>query len=421
MTTLVHLGDFHAASDVRNPERFKALDQIIREASQFPHLGAWLWPGDLNGPLGRQLTVENRNALADAIQTMADRAPVLIVPGNHDQSDDLETFGRLKAQFPIYVVTQPETIRIVLATGEYASVFCFPYPTRTSLLGSSSDEVSGAADTVLRAIFTQAGQELVEARRNGDLTFMIGHVNVRGSIMSTGQPAIGHEIEITQEHLDLLGPIYKGLNHIHKPQEIAGAYYAGSVCRLSFGEIEAKRFLVIHATPQQMLDARTALLTGQEWAYRVESQPITVAAMYHVQGVLSRTAFTWQVKDGPDGAVLQAPESWIGTEVRVRYTFKQSELSALGDHQARVRGEFQGADRLVLEPVMEPDRALRAPAVALAKTLTEKVQAWAYVTDVHASATVLAKLQRLEQSDPVQLLNTVQDELRQVEAEEMLV
>jgi hypothetical protein len=57
---------------------------------------------------------------------------------------------------------------------------------------------------------------------------MIGHVNVGGAITSSGQPNIGREIEISARHLDQLGNIYKGLNHIHKAQEIAGAWYAGS-------------------------------------------------------------------------------------------------------------------------------------------------------------------------------------------------
>jgi hypothetical protein len=74
------------------------------------------------------------------------------------------------------------------------------------------------------------------------LTLMIGHVNVAGAQLSNGQPSIGHEIELNPKHLDRLGDIPKLLNHIHKPQTIAGAHYAGSVCRLDYGEIEEKRY-----------------------------------------------------------------------------------------------------------------------------------------------------------------------------------
>ena len=335
------------------------------------------------------MRVENGNALADRFLLMADKAPVLIVPGNHDQKDDLEIFGKLKAAFPIYVVTTPCTQRILLATGDYATVFFLPYPTRV--------------DESLDVAFDAAALALKRARAEGDLTCMIGHVNVRGAIMSTGQPAIGHEVEITTEQLDRLGSIYKGLNHIHAPQEIAGAHYAGSMCRLSWGEIEEKRYLIIKY---------------EQGRYTVESRPITCAPLYHVAGAIDRSGFLWNVTDGPDGAVLGPLESWIGTEVRVRYTYQQSELSVLGDHQARVRAEFAGADRIVLEPVMSPDRAVRAPAVALAKTLAEKVEGWAEASGVTASERVLAKLQRLEQTDPVQLLNAIQEEVRQTETED---
>ena len=403
MLTLIHLGDFHATADARNVDRFRVLDQIISDRRKpavggWPEqLGAWLWPGDLNGPIGRALTVENRNALADRLLLMADLAPVLIVPGNHDQKDDLEIFGKLKATFPIHVVTTPCTQRICLATGAYATVFFLPYPTRV--------------DESLEGAFDAAALALKRARAEGDLTFMIGHVNVRGAVMSTGQPAIGHEVEITTEQLDRLGSMPKLLNHIHKPQEIGGAHYAGSLCRLSFGEIEEKRYLVV--------ECDHAMNCGHlMWRYRVRSVPIQIPPMYHVSGAINRSAFLWNVTDGPDGAVLGPPESWIGTEVRVRYTYQQSELSVLGDHQARVRAEFAGANRIVLEPVMSPDRAVRAPAVALAKTLAAKVEAWAEVAGVTASERVLAKLQRLEQTDPVQLVNAVQEEVRQMETED---
>ena len=72
------------------------------------------------------------------------------------------------------------------------------------------------------------------------MTLFIGHANVGGAVTSSGQPNIGREIELSPRHLDRLGPIYKGLNHVHKAQEIHGAHYPGSICRLDWGEIETK-------------------------------------------------------------------------------------------------------------------------------------------------------------------------------------
>ena len=246
-TTMVHIGDFHATPGPRNAARFKTLDRIIDEAFELPRLGLFAWPGDLNGPIGRQLTVENRNALAERIVRMAQRAPVVIVPGNHDADMDMEIFGLLRGAFNVYVVASPRVISLRAATGEMMSIFCLPYPTKGGLVSMGvvpADVVDVAAET-LDVIFMQAAHELAEARAKGDITLMLGHVNVGGAVVSSGQPNIGKEIELNAGHLQRLGDIYKGLNHIHKAQEIHGAFYAGSVCRLDFGEVDPKRWLAV--------------------------------------------------------------------------------------------------------------------------------------------------------------------------------
>ena len=55
MTSLVHIGDLHAAPGPRDADRYRALDQIIGEGLALEHMGAWLWPGDLfdAGPVKR--------------------------------------------------------------------------------------------------------------------------------------------------------------------------------------------------------------------------------------------------------------------------------------------------------------------------------------------------------------------------------
>lgn len=402
MSTLVQIGDIHAAPGPRNPDRYRVLDTIIADGMQRQDLGAWLVPGDLNH--GR-MTIEDRNALAARLQQMASAAPVLIVPGNHDQPGDLDIFARLKAPHPIYVVDRPGCLRVRLASLDFATVFCLPYPTKAGLaaLGVAKGDVGQVAGQILQDIFLQAAGELAAAAAGGDLTFMIGHVNVAGSMTSVGQPNIGHEIEVGPAQLDRLGDIYKGLNHIHKGQTIAGAWYPGSVCRLSWGEIEPKRYLLVHCTR-----ADASEVSGpRPWTYTVEERPLDVPPMYHVSGTLSREGFTWTVTAGPGGDTQPPPDSWRGCEVRVRYTFPQSERNVL--LHAHVQAAFAEALRLEVEPVAVPDRQLRAPAVALARTLAGRVAAFAGVETLAPSLTL--KLEALEHGDPLQVLGDVQRRL----------
>lgn len=398
MTRLIHIGDAHLQSGhPRNSERLRALDQVIDETRDMPDVGAYLIPGDL---FHAKSTVDDRNAWALRLREMADKAPCLVVPGNHDEPRGLFIFSALAARWPVIVEEAPRVREILLATGHMAKCFCLPYPTKSGLVaaGLAPADLNAVGADAFDGIFLNAAAQLDEARAAGYLTFMVGHVNVAGSITSSGQPSIGVELEIGERHLDRLGPIYKGLNHIHRRQDIAGAHYPGSIAHLDWGEIEAKAYSIVEIEP----DSTWSLVT----------MPLRVSPMYHADGTITRDGFTWALADE-----ATPPDTWEGCEVRVRVRFHQSEKAALDFALARV--PFEGAARLVVEPVAIPDRALRAPEVAAAKTLAEKVEAWAQHVGTSASDSVLAKLGRLEQSDPEQLVREVQLWLAEIEAGEL--
>ncbi|MDP3717133.1 MAG: metallophosphoesterase [Acidobacteriota bacterium] len=392
-TSLVHIGDFHAGPGPRNAARYRALDQLIAEGLALPSLGAWLWPGDLSH---QRQTIDDENALIARLRRMSAAAPVVLVYGNHDQPGDLDKFASVSNGNPIYVVDRPEVLRIRLANMAFASIACLPYPHKHGLVlaGVANPDIVDEAANALDAIFMQFEVELDDARAKGDLTLFIGHANVGGAVTSSGQPNIGREIELSPRHLDRLGPIYKGLNHIHKAQEIHGAHYPGSICRLNFGEIEAKGWLEVSAFQDPLVQP-----AGNLWSYMVTTHGIDVAPMYHVEGDLTREGFTYQVTAGPGGELKERPASWKGCEVRARYRIKQSEAAVV--EKAHVLAEFAEA-LLTLDPIVVPDRALRAPEVAAAKTLPLKVAAWCELSGAVASQGVLDKLAKLEQiADPV--------------------
>jgi len=407
-TSLVHIGDFHAGPGPRNAARFRALDQILDEALQLPNLGAFLWPGDLSH---QRQAIADENALIERLRRMSAAAPVVLVYGNHDAEGDLDKFAHVAAGNPIYVVDRPTVLRIRLATMAFASIACLPYPHRHGLVlaGMANPDLVDAAAEALDGIFLQFAAELEAARGRGDLTLFIGHANVGGAVTSSGQPNIGREIELSPRHLDRLGPICTRLNHIHKGQEICGAYYPGSICRLDWGEIEEKRWLEVdYHAPGHGDEASVCFV--------VDEHPIDVAPMYHVEGQLTRDSFTWQVTAGPGGELQDAPPSWKGCEVRVRYTFAQSEAAVI--NKALVSEPFAEAALLTLDPIAIPDRALRAPEVAAAKTLPEKITAWCAIAGAVASAGALMKLGALEQRAPEQLLALVKHDVDEIVAEE---
>jgi hypothetical protein len=163
---------------------------------------------------------------------------------------------------------------------------------------------------------------------------------------------------------------------------------------LSYGETEPKEYLTIE------FDAA---------GYTVHHHAVRVLPMFHVAGRLTRAGFAFD-------DLTQVRPSWKDCDVRVRYVYQQSEKDAL-DH-ARVAACFADAARLKLEPLAVPDRALRAPAVAIATTLAEKVAAWAEVSGVVPTADLLHKLARLETTEPAVLLDAVEAELAALTSED---
>lgn len=383
---VVAIGDLHSQSThPRNDARLGALDQIIAGGEALPNLAAWLLAGDLYH--GRS-TVADRNALAQRIQRMANAAPVVIVRGNHDQPGELDLLGELRAMWPIAVFDTPEVFRVECPGGFVLTVGCLPYPEKGQLIanGAAANETLEAGGQALDDVVRGLAMTLNEA----SYPLFLAHVNIAGSVASNGQPVIGRELELAPGTLDLFfARVPKLLGHIHRAQEIHEAHYIGSVCRMDFNELEEKRYLVVEYE------------NGHDFA-RITSRPIAVAPMVLVEGELTRDGFTFETPVG-------CPVVWDGCEVRVRYRFSASERNVL-DHSL-VRVPFEGALRLEVEPVAVPDRALRSPEVASAKTLAEKVTAWSKVSGASVTAGVLDKLALLEHVDSAATLQSVTNQI----------
>lgn len=411
----VHVGDLHLGPNARNEDRRRALDQILAENPS--NVSAWLLLGDLNH--GRS-TIEDRNFLTERVVQMAGIAPVLVLYGNHDLPGDLDYLSFLAAFHQIYVIRTARVVRLALATGGHASIFCLPYPSRAGLVaaGVSTEQLGDEARAALDRIFMDAEDRLRAARERGDVTFMVGHINVGGSILSNGQPNIGREIELDPGLLTRFGRIPVLLNHIHRAQSIDNVWYAGSCCRLDWGEIDPKRYLVLHYST----DASWGGLRGDgpqdgvpgQCAWDVETPPLAVAPMYHVQGELSPEGFTWTCDDGGE-AEQAGPGFFTGAEVRVRYTYNTLDKERINEEL--VRAPFLGAKRLDVEPIAVNKRAMRAPEVAAATTLEAKGRAFAREAGLQWTEGVAAKLALVQLPDGAEFLTEVHRRLSGIAAE----
>jgi hypothetical protein len=344
----------------------------------------------------------------------------VVVYGNHDAHGALDIFRSLTAKHPIVIVDRPQTIRVECATGIEATIFCLPYVHKAGLVGVGveHDALGQTARAILEPAFAVAAEELRQARDRGAIPMFIGHINVGGSISSTGQPQIGREIELDPSLLGRLdAAVYKGLNHIHRHQVVAGdTVYAGSICRQDFGENEPKGFVVV--TFDVELDSE-----GASW----EFISLDVPEQILIEGRLSPEGFQfdhdewmcWDCQgesDGPrdhTGDILPCPtcsgtgkRSWAGADVKVKYSYKRSERSALD--VAHIFAEFAGCRNLKLDQVAEMERDVRAPEVAAAVTIDAKGEAYCTRKNIAWTPTIAAKLTALQQQPAEAILAELQ-------------
>ena len=423
------IGDLHLVRGPKNADRLAALDFVIDDVlkNHTEPLSAWLWPGDLTDA---GMTIEIRNALVERAIRMAEVAPVVIVPGNHDPDGDLLFLAKLAARWPIHVVTSAQVIEIAvpefggeapdfLDRGPRVAIACVPYPSKAAIVsaGTPHDQIGRVAAEAFDVIFMQLGAQLEAARQRELPTLAIGHMNISGSIASTGQPQIGAELEVNATHLARLGDCPVIFNHIHKHQRVGSAVYPGSLCRMDHGEVEPKGYVVVEMTDSD---------------YGIHFHLAPIAPLYHVEGTLTRDAFDWIVTKGPGGPKDDPPQiectacsgtgdgkrdllegtlgcevcrgsgfiiSFAGCDLRVRASYPQQEKDVLAGAFERVKAMFPGARRFEFEPIAIPDRALRAPEVVQAQTFGEKLLAMSALQHVSWSSEIDRAAQELQRTD----------------------
>lgn len=401
MARIIHIGDIHLQSEhARAEDRVRSVCSIIDAALAGGPPTAWIIPGDI---FHTRSTAADRNTFATLVQRMAAEAPVCIVAGNHDAPGDLDIFGALMGRYRITVATRPEVVTLHGADKTVA-VLALPYAHKAGLVGAGVEhgQLPSVASNALESIILALGQELNAAIEGGALGVVALHQNIAGAISSVGQPQVGAEIEYPVALLDRLrGDVPILANHIHKHQVIERqglpAIFAGSTSRHDFGEQEAKGFVVwsydwfVHTWTWQFIE----IDTPQQW---------------QVTGRLSREAFVITEINGapivtdehdeglwPFGTAEEARALWVGADIRVRYEYDKAQISTIDT--AKILAEFAGCRSLKLEGVPVAEAQVRAPEVAAAVTLEDKLAAVCKRQNIPWSTGLAEKLSALQSAD----------------------
>lgn len=312
----------------------------------------------------RPCPLETR-AVCEHVQRLADIAPVVGVYGNHDVPESLAPLNLLEARFRIQVVDTPQTVE----AGDVLFQL-LPWPRRAQLLAAAG---AGVSREEAGALGYEALQNLLRgmgAHRWDGPNCFIGHVQLAGARVSTGQPlAPGGDFELGLGDLALAKADAYLLGHIHLGVgndwtiEGAPALYGGSFRRTAFGEVEEKT-LVIATFPDVGGPAS------------IERIPIPTTAMILIDG--------WYDPNVPGiegGALSTSSKCDVavrGAEIRLRYRCASDQREAARRLALRVRDELlqDGAKLVKLEEVVTVETRSRHAEVARAVTPEEKLEAF---------------------------------------------
>jgi DNA repair exonuclease SbcCD nuclease subunit len=198
---------------------------------------------------------------------------------------------------------------------------------------------------------------------------LLGHFMADGSITSTGQPLIGQSMRVGLTDLALARPHIGLMSHIHLAQRFewdgVPYHYMGSSHRTDYGQLERKTVLLSTFEGDQLVEVR-----------EIETP---CARMFHVvdeYGLLDSSDHrTWLVGLGGEPADR---EHYRGAEVRFRYRVAADYRE---EAKARAHGEIaeyfreHGVADLKIEEEVIGKSAARAPEVALASSLPDKLRA----------------------------------------------
>lgn len=307
-------------------------------------------------------TPKERAAVADWVLRIAEVCPFVICRGNHDRLLDLDILRRLRGKRDIIV---EERAGVHVAGG--IAIAAMAWPSRASLatMLASHAQQDMAEGLALHAVLRGLGVELA---KHDMPRVLLMHAMVDGSKTSHGQPLIGQPLRVPLDALALTGADIAILGHIHKPQSWAfetglvdrpqmPIVYTGSPFRTAFGEVEEKSIVEVTFADDA---ART-----MRWG-RVPTPCQQMVLMEH----------EWEKGGGwVDESVPEFEAGDGGLEVRFRYRVAadQRDAARLAANELADEMLGLGAERVLIEEEVKPRVEARAPEIARAGTLEEKL------------------------------------------------
>lgn len=369
---LAHISDSHFNEHSRFKECCE-LHDIAVPLMKAEQVDLIIHTGDI---YDRKSTPAERLAVCKWLVMAAEVAPVVICRGNHDAWDDLLILDGLKTRHPVHVFQRPmgHTPGSVFMIQPFM-LAVLPWHDAAQLkasLPADADtrqvmETHQAVTERLVACFTASLQQAMEKFPDLCPVFM-GHVDILGAEVSSGQVMQGSTVSISHTDLQRLPVAYAALGHIHKHQGWDRVAYAGSPRRCNYGEPEAKGFMVVDCHRGMTEDTIP-------WVSSRRFVELPCPEMHrHELDISGMPSVDWHAALA-DVASRCADNS----STRLRVLMRPDQVDIL-PHPTNLENFFGHCADFKLEPVVKPQERVRAEGIQEQQDLWGKVQTWMEVT-----------------------------------------
>lgn len=290
---LLHVSDWHLGrtlyNEPRAPDHDKVLGEIIDIARQSrPHL--IVHTGDLFESV--RPGYEDMDRAVNALMSLSDVAPVVVLAGNHDSPALFRLFGKLlhgrsnirlvdRARAPgeggvlHFPGPRGHTIRLAVLPFVHAHRAVDAFDTPEVWMMAYADRIRAICDALWEGL-----QE--DHNPTKDILLFAAHLHVEGAMFSSSE----RQIHVTESYATRAGHVppvsYAAFGHIHRPQALPGTTrgrFAGSPIPLDFGEMSEKKGVVlVEVAPGKPADVEVIPLSGGRPLKRIEGTLESIAS-----------------------------------------------------------------------------------------------------------------------------------------------
>jgi exonuclease SbcD len=409
---VLHTADLHISHNAEKREETLRCVTALFDAAEASPPDVIVIAGDTVDELDGRIMLDSeaaRVAIA-LVERAANIAPVVMVRGtkSHDREAP-HIFRHLRTHYPVVVASEPMQVELWLGDGKAAfgptggpdavhfagmreaAIFTLLPSLDKQYLASTFTGGIKEANTGWRELAHDlcAGFGLVNAAYAVP-RILVAHAMVTGAQFSTGQEAVGEDLELGVDTLRAANCDYVALGHVHKFQcfgkEIC---YSGSPGRLNFGEVEEK----------------VALLVDVERGVAPVIRALPLPARRFVFADVS-----WDGPESIEAEFARVSAECAGAHVRFRYTIPEVERHAVDRVVLEKRLLDAGAVKVKVECQILPAQRQRAGGISQLSTLSSKVKKWGDVCGIDIPSRVLRISEHIESMTVEELLMEARDD-----------